>query len=273
MRELLVVFPFPWAEVGLTPEDWPDCHVTEAWREADALEHLRTRAVDVVLANAGASTSRVFGLAQQARMLQPGVRVIVLAPALAPSDIITALRGQVFACFTLPAEPGTIRAIVKDALEADESGSSIEVLSGVPHWIALRVACRRVNADRLSHFMGELAAELPDTERDRLIAAFREILLNAMEHGAGFDPAKVVDVAAVRTARTIVFYFKDPGPGFNVAAPLHVASDDDPLGHLSARGEAGLRAGGFGMLLAKKLVDEVHYNEQGNEVVLVKYIE
>jgi anti-sigma regulatory factor (Ser/Thr protein kinase) len=273
MRELLVVFPFPWVEVGLTPEDWPNCHVTEAWREADALEHLRTGAVDVVLTNAGASTSRVFGLAQQARMLQPGVRIIVLAPALTPSDIIQALRGQVFACFTLPVEPGTIRAIVSDALEADGAGSSIEVLSGVPHWIALRVACRRVNADRLSHFMGELAAELPGTERDHLIAAFREILLNAMEHGAGFDPSKVVDVAAVRTSRTIVFYFKDPGPGFNVASPPHVASENDPISHLSARDEAGLRVGGFGMLLTKKLVDEVHYNEQGNEVILVKYID
>lgn len=273
MRELLVVFPFPWDEVGLTPGDWPDCNVTEAWREADALEHLRTRAVDVVLTSTGSSTSRVFGLAQKARTLQPGVRVIVLAPALTPSDIITALRGEVFACFTLPAEAGTIRAIVSDALEADEATNGIEVLSGVPHWIALRVACRRVNADRLSHFMGELAAELPDAERDRLIAAFREVMLNAMEHGAGFDPAKVVDVAAVRTARTIVFYFKDPGPGFDVDAPPHVAHDDDPISHLSARGEAGLRAGGFGMLLTKKLVDEVHYNEVGNEVILVKYIE
>ena len=34
---------------------------------------------------------------------------------------------------------------------------------------------------------------------------------------------------------------------------------------------AAERAGGFGLLLASKLVDEVHFNESGNEVILVKH--
>jgi anti-sigma regulatory factor (Ser/Thr protein kinase) len=34
-----------------------------------------------------------------------------------------------------------------------------------------------------------------------------------------------------------------------------------------------MRPGGFGLLMARKLVDELIYNEQGNEVVLVKYLE
>jgi hypothetical protein len=33
-----------------------------------------------------------------------------------------------------------------------------------------------------------------------------------------------------------------------------------------------MRPGGFGILMAKKLVDELLYNEQGNEVLLVKYL-
>lgn len=35
----------------------------------------------------------------------------------------------------------------------------------------------------------------------------------------------------------------------------------------------GLRPGGFGLLLAKKLVDELIYSQQGNEVLLVKYVD
>ena len=31
--------------------------------------------------------------------------------------------------------------------------------------------------------------------------------------------------------------------------------------------------GGFGMLIAQKLVDEVIYNQKGNEVILVKYLD
>jgi len=34
-----------------------------------------------------------------------------------------------------------------------------------------------------------------------------------------------------------------------------------------------MRPGGFGILMAKKLVDELLYNEQGNEVLLVKYLD
>jgi anti-sigma regulatory factor (Ser/Thr protein kinase)/CheY-like chemotaxis protein len=271
VRELLVVGPCSWSELGLSPDDWPGCRVTEKPREADALAHLATRAVDVVVTSPLASASRVMNIAARAHRLQPGVRVIVLASSLAPSDIITALKSHVYAYFTLPAPPDELRVAIRQALADDGWQSGIEVTSAVPEWIALRVACRRVNAERITRFMNELAGDLPATERYQLITAFREVLLNAMEHGAGFDPDKIVEIAAVRTARSLVYYFKDPGPGFDVHAPQLVASEDDPLSHLEAREAQGKRAGGFGLLLTSKLVDEVHYNEKGNEVILVKH--
>ena len=52
-----------------------------------------------------------------------------------------------------------------------------------------------------------------------------------------------------------------------------MATDDDPLSHLAYREAEGKRPGGFGMLLTAKLVDEVHYNERGNEVFLVKHLD
>ena len=53
----------------------------------------------------------------------------------------------------------------------------------------------------------------------------------------------------------------------------HAASDDDPIGHLDVRNELGIREGGFGIMLAKGLVDEFHYNDRGNEVTLIKRFE
>jgi anti-sigma regulatory factor (Ser/Thr protein kinase) len=41
--------------------------------------------------------------------------------------------------------------------------------------------------------------------------------------------------------------------------------------HLAIRVEKGLRAGGFGIHLAKELMDEMVYNDLGNEVVILKY--
>jgi anti-sigma regulatory factor (Ser/Thr protein kinase) len=229
--------------------------------------------VDVVVTSPGAAPNRVMNIAQQARRLQPGVRVIVIASHLTPDDIIAALRSHVYACFTLPVPAEDLRASIRQALHDDRWQSGIEVQSAVPHWIALRVACRRVDAERLTQFMNELAGDLSESDRYKLITAFREVLLNAMEHGAGFDPDKVVEVAAVRTERTLVFYFKDPGPGFDVHAPKMVASEADPISHLTEREAQGKRAGGFGLLLASKLVDEVHFNERGNEVILVKHLD
>jgi anti-sigma regulatory factor (Ser/Thr protein kinase)/CheY-like chemotaxis protein len=273
MHELLVVGPFPWSELGLSRDDWPSCRVTEARREADALAVLEGRAFDVVLTSPNASASRLLGIAKNALRLQPGVRVIILASAPTPTDILDALKADVYAIFTVPVAPPELRQVVRDALVASEWRSGIEVQSAVPRWIGLRVACRRVTAERLTLFMNELAGDLPESDRYQLITAFREVLLNAMEHGAGFDPDKIVEVAAVRTQRTLVYYFKDPGKGFNPHELDLVASEGDPLSHLDARATQGVRPGGFGLMLASKLVDEVHFSEKGNEVILVKHLE
>jgi anti-sigma regulatory factor (Ser/Thr protein kinase) len=272
VRRLLAVGPFPWTDLGLSSTEWPDCETVESSGEADALRRLRGLAFDVLITNPLAPARTDLAIAMEARYHQPGLRPIVLAAQLTPQDIIKALRSNVYACFTVPAAADELRASILAALDAGNWRNGIEVMSAVPGWIAMRVACRRVTAERLTRFMTELAGDVADSERFKLIAAFREILLNAMEHGAGFDESKVVDVAAVRTERTIVYYFKDPGGGFNPKAPPLTATDTDPLSHVVERSERGVRPGGFGMLLTRKLVDEIHYNEIGNEVFLVKHL-
>ena len=116
---------------------------------------------------------------------------------------------------------------------------------------------------------------LSPSERDLLMSAFRELLLNAMEHGAGFDANKTIQVTAARTARAIVFHFRDPGNGFDPTDLQHAARTSAPEHVMAAtehRAEAGLRAGGFGMLIVRGVVDELIYNEQGNEVLMIKHI-
>jgi anti-sigma regulatory factor (Ser/Thr protein kinase) len=272
-RQLLVVGPFPWKAVGVSPGDWPNCEVHESLSEADAMRRLRARAFDVMVTTPTTPAERDLAMVAEAREQQPGIRTIVIAPELTANDIITALRSDVFSCFAMPVPPEELRESIAQALDAQDGNNGIEVMSAVPHWIALRVACRRVTADRLTRFVSELAGDMPELDRLALVTAFREVLLNAMEHGAGFDSSKVIEVAAVRTQRTVVYYFKDPGPGFNPKAPGFVATDTDPLSHLERREASGIRAGGFGLLLTAKLVDEVHYNQYGNEVMLVKHLD
>src|ERR1700754_3674607 len=109
-----------------------------------------------------------------------------------------------------------------------------------------------------------------------MIQAFRKILINAMGHGAAFNTEQVVEVRAVRTGRSLVFHVRDPGSGFRRESLVHAAAasvETDPASLATTREEAGLRPGGYGLLLAEGTVDELIYNEIGNEVLLIKYVD
>jgi nitrate/nitrite-specific signal transduction histidine kinase len=70
-------------------------------------------------------------------------------------------------------------------------------------------------------FAKELSIQLPEDSREEMMYVLREILMNAMEHGAAFNPEQVVEVTAVRTARSMVFYVRDPGAGFRGDSLTH----------------------------------------------------
>jgi anti-sigma regulatory factor (Ser/Thr protein kinase) len=244
--------------------------------EAAALRNLRRRAYDLVITSPRTTLCADLALLSELRTVRPGVKTILLAPEATPEEVIAALRAQVFACFTAPHHPAEIAAMAKNALESTSSWrDAIEVRSAQPNWLSLRVDCRLVAAERVVAFLRELRPEVPEAERDEVLMGFREILLNAMEHGARFDPDKVVEVHAVKTERSIVYYVRDPGPGFRPEKMDHAATDDpsvDPLAHIEKRLTEGQRPGGFGILMAKNVVDEMIYSEQGNEVLLIKHL-
>ncbi len=243
----------------------------------EALQALQARSYDIVITDPETPVREDLVLAEELRAIRPGVRIIVLASEASPADILEALKAHAFAVFSAPLRTSEIAAMVEYALEDEVAWrDGIQVRSGLPHWITLRVSSHLVNAERLMRFMTEYRSDLPGSERDDLMLAFREMLLNAMEYGAGFDPERVIEVTAARTSRSIVYHFRDPGPGFDRSAlPQSALSDPagDPLAHIKWRAAHDMRPGGFGILLAKQRVDEMVYNEPGNEVLLIKYVE
>jgi anti-sigma regulatory factor (Ser/Thr protein kinase)/CheY-like chemotaxis protein len=256
--------------------DLGGCELEACRGNVEALRSLRARAADVVITDVSTTIEEDIALAKELMSVRPSVRVIVLAASAAHEDLVDAIRAHVFACFSPPIDYREVAAMTSSALLADRWNDGIQVVSGLDRWLTLRVSCGLLTADRLVRFMTELQASAGHADRDRLIAAFRELLLNAMEHGAGFDPDKVIEVTAARTARAIVYHFRDPGDGFNRADLRHATSSpraDDVQATVQARAEKGLRAGGFGMLIARQVADELVYNERGNEVLLIKYLD
>jgi anti-sigma regulatory factor (Ser/Thr protein kinase)/ActR/RegA family two-component response regulator len=243
---------------------------------ADALQRLRMRSFSVVITCAKSSVEEDLALLDEMRHIRPGVKCIALAHHSTPEDVIAAMRAHVFACFTPPFDVHAIASLAGDTTSDHSWQQDIHVLSARPGWVSVRVSCRLITAERLLTFAKEFTNLLPDTAHLDLMQALREILLNAMEHGAAFNPEQVVEVTAIRTARTIVFYLRDPGAGFRHESLTHAAianPPQDPTAHIRKREEDGMRPGGYGLLLANGTVDELIYSEIGNEVLLIKYLD
>ncbi|MFN0085395.1 MAG: response regulator [Blastocatellia bacterium] len=243
---------------------------------AACLERVKAEAFDLVVTDIQTAGMDDLELLRRLRWLRPEIKVIVLAPQSTTEDVIELLREHAFGYFSQPLDASSFAHLVTLALQVNNWQDGIEVVSARPEWIALRVRCRRMTADRLMQFMRELRMDLPVEERENIGIAFREMLMNALEHGAGFDPHKTVDICTVRTPRMILYQIRDPGEGFSFDNLPHAAisnPEDDPIAHLAYRSEHGLRAGGFGMMIVRDLVDELYYNEKGNEALLIKHLD
>jgi anti-sigma regulatory factor (Ser/Thr protein kinase) len=256
----------------LGPKQWI---IQDAADNVAALRLVEARKFDLILTGERTSGKEDVEFLRKIRGIHPHTRVIILTDESTPADVIAAIRGHAFSYFSKPVSLALLGSIVQYAIEEPCWDDGIEVASATPGWICLRVRCDMPTAERLMQFFHEMT-DLPEGERDVLATAFRELLMNAMEHGGKFDPQQYVEISYVRTRRAVALRIKDPGDGFSLEGIPHAAimnPPDEPLRHLTYREAENLRPGGFGVLLVKNSIDELLYNEKGNEVVLVKYID
>jgi len=240
----------------------------------EALDRLRTGPVDVVLAGQGDNGFDGLALLRRVRSIRPATKVILTGES-DPQRILAAIRLRAFGYLHRPLAAGPLGDLVQQALDCDSWQDDIRVVSARPEWITLDVRCKLDAADRTTHFLREITAHLSTQACEDVAAAFRELLMNAIEHGGKNDPNKRVRTNILHTARSIIVHIHDPGTGFSLDFLPHAAISnpaDSPIRHIEVRAEEGRRPGGFGILLTRNLVDELLYNERGNAVLFVKYL-
>lgn len=241
---------------------------------AEALQLAREKPFDLILTGERTPGKEDIELLRRLRMVRPHTRLIILTEGFIPGDVLAAIRERAFSYFSRPFSTERLAEMIRMAVAEPVWDDGIEVLHGSRNWVRLCVRCDLATAHRLLQFYRE-ASGLPGAETEEVAAAFREILINAMEHGGRFDPSQHVEVSYVRTRRMVLCRVKDPGQGFSVEELQHSAianPEEDPFKHMETREAQGKRPGGFGILMATKLVDDLIYNEKGNEVLLVKYL-
>jgi CheY-like chemotaxis protein/anti-sigma regulatory factor (Ser/Thr protein kinase) len=261
----------PLIQSMLKDSEW----TTESARGGEAaLERLAAQSFDVVLTDILMPEMDGLTLLSRIHAVRPEARVLVMTAFNRPDRVAGSLRGQAAGYLTKPFSKERLIESLSAALRCRMEPDDIEVISDLPNWISLKTRCKLETADRLTQFFHELPADLSVEQRDLTATAFRELLINAIEHGGHLDPEKRVELHFIRTMRSLVYYLRDPGQGFSMDKLPHAAisNPDAPMAHTQVREEMGIRPGGFGLLLLKNFADELIYSAKGNEVILIKHL-
>ena len=100
--------------------------------------------------------------------------------------------------------------------------------------------------------------------------AMMEMAQNAIEWGNKHNSEMLVTIRYRVYDDRIEIIVRDQGGGFDRNNLPHAAGGEDPFTHLDVRDKLGLRAGGFGLMITKGMVNDLTYNDVGNEVTLTK---
>jgi CheY-like chemotaxis protein/anti-sigma regulatory factor (Ser/Thr protein kinase) len=187
-------------------------------------------------------------------------RALVITGDESPEVLLQSLREKAYRFISKPVDPEDLSRVVRRALEAPRDCEPIEVLSADPNWVELRFPCVTQAADRIESVVDQLNLRLSPRIRESVKTALHELLINAVQWAGHHGPDAQVHMDYLLTRRFVMCRIADPGTGFE--------SSETAVEHLSGTP----RPDGFGVKLAKSLVDELVFNESRNEVAIVKYL-
>jgi two-component system, OmpR family, response regulator len=244
--------------------------VQEAMDGEEGLEKLQRDRFDLLLVDVW--MPRMNGLELLSRLPEESrPKALVITGDTNTETVLQSVRENAYLLLSKPVNPQDLIQSIRTALESPSAGGEIQVLSAQPDWVQLRFPCEMRTAGRVENVVEQLSFGLPLHMRHSVGLAFHELLMNAIEWGGRLNPNFEVRIDYLRTQRFLTLRIADPGKGFQVATLRHAATAEEPLAHIDVRERRGIRPGGYGIQLAKSLVDELIYNEARNEVVMVKY--
>lgn len=208
----------------------------------------------------------------------PRVPVIIVTAVNDPAAVENAFERDAYRYLQKPFTRADLLQKVDQALaeaadhsadEGSQGGRRPQVKRDREGWVELTAPSRQEYLDRFQEFCDAiLASKIGEKARNELKIAVQELGQNAIEWGNKLDKNSKIKIAWKLLADRILIRIADEGPGFD---PGTVPDPTvDPIAIIEARERLGKRPGGFGIHLARRVMDKVTYNERGNEVVLEK---
>jgi DNA-binding response OmpR family regulator len=238
-----------------------------------ALAELRAGGIQVVVMDMRMPGMSGYELLCRVREEWPSAGVIIISGYPSEEAVIRAMSLGAVRFLVKPFKvPEFLRALagaLHDIRDAEVMRESIAVQGGVRDWIELTAPSRQEYLERLDNFVAALSSSrLGSSEQEDLRIAVNEVAANAMEWGNQRDDRRRISVSYCLFPEEIVIKVADEGEGFR---PEEVPDPSgNPVANIIERVKEGKRVGGYGMFIARQVMDKVVYSEKGNVVVLSK---
>jgi DNA-binding response OmpR family regulator len=196
------------------------------------------------------------------------VPVVMLTALDRRDDHVHGIRVGADQYVTKPFEPETLVEVLRQTIDTIRR----RLEGGLRGHIELKFQSDIKYLEEVNALLLDLYAHspLPEDDVQQIRYCLIELGRNAIEWGSRGNSELVVQMEYTMTDRELRFVIRDQGAGFDPARLPHAAAEDNAVAHTAVREQMGLRDGGFGILLSKKFMDEVHYNDAGNEVTVIK---
>lgn len=150
------------------------------------------------------------------------------------------------------------------ACVSDSQPKNVEIFHEIKETIHLSFPSHLRLVPPVVFYLADVATRLDliDPKESVLPVALDEALTNAVIHGNRQDPGRLVHVEAVFTLEKMTITVRDEGSGFR-----HGSIPDPQTANRK------LQTHGRGLYLIHSIVDEVRFNQAGNEVTLVHFSE
>jgi len=212
-------------------------------------------------------------LVRRAAEVRPRLPFVLITAFASDRVVFESMNAGVARFIRKPFDLDELRDAVTAALRAGEdrsaSGSGRFRVSTQQGWVQVSAPSHREFLERLDNLFALLLAHrVAESDARDLRIALNEIVTNAMEWGNRGDPTKPVQASYCLFPGEIVIKVEDLGPGFRpeeVPDPLA-----DPVGLFESREAVGKRPGGFGVSIARRVMDRLIYSQAGNCVVMSK---
>ena len=254
----------------------PGCRVDIAEDGQEAIERLRAEnfARDLVVTDMQMPRMNGEALILAIRAECPRLPIIVLTAYKDDQRIVRCLEMGTLEYVLKPIKVDkflqTVQRVLDRAARLADKRDELRVRSEVAGWVEITAPTDFEYVERFQKFTALLGnTPLSDESREDIRMAIDELGQNAVEWGNRFDRQKRIHLAFCLFHDRIVFKIEDEGEGFDFSSLKDPSAD--PIVHILERMKSGKRAGGYGVYLTRKIMDDVVYNEKGNVVLLTKY--